>query len=155
MLDRARKAEAEAAALKSQLKSETSTSKRTLREMEAQVQQSTAVSQKCEREYVTLRDAITHLSEGWKHDVGQLKKEMQEREAKVRTEAEDIGRKYKRLLEQSEKEREAYASVKKILEEERRLQQDLKDFFGSQLDELHGSLQRSEQDSSSAAKMAQ
>ncbi|KAL5513312.1 hypothetical protein ACEPAH_3710 [Sanghuangporus vaninii] len=155
VLDRARKAETESAALKTQLKSEISTSKRALREMEAQVHHSTAISQKCEREYVTLRDSITHLSEGWKRDVDRLKKEMRERETKLRKEAEDVGRKYRKLLEQSEKEREAFSSVQQILTEERRLQREFEDIFRLQLDELRGSLQRSEQDSSSAAKTAQ
>ena len=66
--------------MKAQLKSDTSSYKRSVREMETQVQQSTAVSTKCEREYLTLRDSIKHLSEGWKTDVDKLKKEMNERE---------------------------------------------------------------------------
>ena len=98
VLERARKAEAEAAALKTQLKSETSTSKKSIREMEAQVAQCTAVSQKSEREYITLRDAIKHLGDGWKQDVERLKREMHERETKWKKEAEDVGFKYRRLL---------------------------------------------------------
>ena len=122
--------------------------------MEAQLSQSTATSQKCEREYITLRDAVKHLSEGWRLDVERLKKEMNEREAKLRKETEEISEKYRKLLEQVDKERESQGSVKAILAEERRIQKEWEETFGKQLNDLRGSLQRSEQDSSTAEKTA-
>ena len=86
--------------------------------MEAQVAQCTAVSQKSEREYITLRDAIKHLGDGWKQDVERLKREMHERETKWKKEAEDVGFKYRRLLSQVEKERALQTSVKELKAEE-------------------------------------
>ncbi|KAH8108321.1 hypothetical protein DFH11DRAFT_1634401 [Phellopilus nigrolimitatus] len=155
VLDRARKAEAEATALKTQLKSETTVSKKAVREMEAQVHQSSAVSQKSEREYITLRDAIKHLSEGWKQDVDKLKREMQEREAKLRKEAEDVGGKYRRLLEQAEKERKARSTVEELRAGEMGLQGEWERLLRAQIDELRISVQRSEQESTRAGKTAQ
>ncbi|TFL04620.1 hypothetical protein BDV98DRAFT_562559 [Pterulicium gracile] len=80
LLDRARKAEGEAAALKAQLKSETTSSKKSLKEMEGALSESTALSQKSEREYLTLRDSIRGMTEGWKADVGALREELKLRE---------------------------------------------------------------------------
>lgn len=155
VLERARKAEAEAAALKSQLKSESTGSKRALREMEAQVQQSTTVSQKCEREYITLRDAIKHLSEGWKNDVERLKKEMQEKEGKLRKQAEETGEKHRKFMEQVKKERECHSLVESIRIEEKLVQKEWEESLRAQIDELRESLRRSEHDSSMAGKTAQ
>lgn len=155
VLERARKAESEASSLKSQLKSESTSSKRTIREMEAQLLQSTALSQKSEREYITLRDALKQLSESWKLDLERIKKEMKEREEKVRKEEEEMGEKYRKLVEEVEEERKKHDRVKSILEEERRIQREWEEGFKAQLDEFHGSVLRSETDSATAKKMAQ
>ncbi|EIW75081.1 hypothetical protein CONPUDRAFT_132015 [Coniophora puteana RWD-64-598 SS2] len=98
VLERARKAEAEAASMKSQLKTETSASKKSLREMEASLAESTALSQKSEREYVTLRDSIKSMAEGWKVDTERLREEMRRREDMLKKEAEMMGQKYQRLV---------------------------------------------------------
>ncbi len=79
LLERARKAEAEASSLKAQLKSETSTSKKTLRGMESSLAEATALSQKSEREYITLRDSIKGLVESFKTDAERLREEMRKR----------------------------------------------------------------------------
>ncbi|KAF8872789.1 hypothetical protein CPB85DRAFT_1349380 [Mucidula mucida] len=100
VLERARKAESEASQLKSQLKNETSTSKKTLREMESALTESTALSQKSEREYITLRDSIKGLVEGWKTDTEKLREEMRKREERLKTEAEVTSKKYRQLLEE-------------------------------------------------------
>ena len=63
MLERARKAEAEVISLKSQLKNETTTSKKTIRDMESSLTECTARTQKAEREYAVLRDSIKGLVE--------------------------------------------------------------------------------------------
>jgi len=97
VLERARKAEAEAASLKQHLKQETSTSKKTIREMETQLAESTALSKKSEREYITLRDSIKSMSDTWKLDVESLKSEMRKKEDKWRREVDGVGKKYKDL----------------------------------------------------------
>ena len=154
-MERARKAEADASSLKTQLKSETTTSKRTIREMEAQVHQSTITSQKAEREYVTLRDSIKHLSEGWKQDVERLKREMRERETKLRKEAEEAGVKYQRLLDQVEKKEVSRKSAEELRSEEKEVHEKWEGELKGQIGDLKRSLARSEEDSSVARKTAE
>lgn len=99
MLERARKAETEAAQLKNELKSETSTSKKKMREMESALTESTALSTKCEREYTTLRDSIKGLVEGFKRDIDTLKVDMKKKEDKLKSESESMAAKYRKLLD--------------------------------------------------------
>jgi hypothetical protein len=80
VLERARKAESEAAELRAQLKSEGSNQKKALREMELSLAESTALSSKSQREYVTLKDSIKGLEEGWQADVEAVRAEMKKRE---------------------------------------------------------------------------
>ncbi|KAF7968697.1 hypothetical protein HWV62_29648 [Athelia sp. TMB] len=100
VLERARKAEAEAAALKAQLKTETTASKKSIREMENALAESTALSQKSEREYITLRDSLKKMAEDWKADAERLRAEMTKREKRLQDEAEGMGKKYRLLVEE-------------------------------------------------------
>lgn len=102
LLERARKAEAEASSLKAQLKSETSTSKKALRGMESSLAEATALSQKSEREYITLRDSIKGLVESFKTDTERLREEMRKREDRMKKDTEAISVKYQALLEEVE-----------------------------------------------------
>jgi vancomycin resistance protein YoaR len=153
-LERARKAEAEAATLKAQLKSDTQSNKKTIREMEAQVAQSTAVSQKSEREYITLRDSLKQLSEGWKTDMEKLRIEMRRREEKWRGEAVEAGVKYKKLLEEVEKERAEKESLAEIRKEMEHVQKKWETGFLARLEELEGGIGRSERETEAAGKIA-
>jgi hypothetical protein len=98
VLERARKAETEAASLKTQLKAETTNNKKSIRDMEQALSESTALSQKSEREYITLRDSLKSMTESWKVDAEKLREEMTKREEKLKAEAENMGRKYKKLV---------------------------------------------------------
>lgn len=100
VLERARKAEAEATSLKAQLKSETTSSKKSIREMEHALSESTALSQKSEREYIILRDSLKKMAEDWKGDAEKLREEMTRREEKLRAEAESMGKKYRMLVDE-------------------------------------------------------
>ena len=62
--------------------------------MEVNLAESTALSVKSEREYITLRDSMKHMVEGWKADVERLKEEMAKKERDWRKEAEQLGKKY-------------------------------------------------------------
>lgn len=136
VLDRARKAEAEAATLKSQLKTETTTSKRSLREMEAALAESTALSQKSEREYITLRDSIKGMTESWKHETDRLRDEMRKREEKVKKEAETIGKKYKQLAEDAKAAQLTQVKVKDLQTEDSRLRKEIEDEFRQEITRL-------------------
>ncbi|KAG1739357.1 hypothetical protein EDD22DRAFT_922411 [Suillus occidentalis] len=107
VLERARKAEAEAATLKSQLKTETATSKK-----------------KAEREYITLRDSIKSMTESWKHDTDRLRDEMRKREDKLKKEAESIGKKYKLLADEMKEAQHQQASVKDLKNEDQKIRKE-------------------------------
>lgn len=105
VLERARKAESEAQSYKIQLKQETTSAKKSLREMETHLAESTALSTKSEREYITLRESLKHLTEGWKADLSRIKEDTQRREKTLRSEAEKMGKKYEELVKVAEEER--------------------------------------------------
>lgn len=123
LLERARKAEAEAAALKSDYKSETSTSKRRIRELESQLTESSTLSKKSENEYIVLRESIKGLVDGFKYDINRLKDEMRKREEKLKGEVDGVGAKYKKLLEEQRKVQKEREDLKKLLEEDRGLRE--------------------------------
>ncbi len=98
VLERARRAESEASNLKAQLKNETTTSKKTMRDMEIALAEATALSQKSEREYLTLKDAVKGLQDGWRADVGRLQEEIKVKETVWRKEIEQVNLKYKTYI---------------------------------------------------------
>lgn len=80
LLERARKAEAEAADLKAQVKADSTNQKKLMKQMETTMVESTAVSEKAQSEYITLKDSVKGLRDGWQADVDFLRTEMKKRE---------------------------------------------------------------------------
>ncbi|KAJ7491986.1 hypothetical protein FB451DRAFT_1077782 [Mycena latifolia] len=154
VLERARKAEAEAATLKAQLKSETTTSKKTIREMESTLAESTALSQKSEREYLTLRDSMKGLVEGWKSDTDRLREEMTRREEKWRAEAESVGKKYRLLLEEIQTAGEGRAEIKRAREEEQAASRELEKAWQEEIARLKAEVDKSNKESEETADTA-
>ncbi|KAJ7105488.1 hypothetical protein C8R43DRAFT_1046547 [Mycena crocata] len=154
VLDRARKAEAEATTLKTSLKSETSTSKKTIRDMETALAESTALSQKSEREYITLRDSIKGLVDGFKTDTERLRNEMTKREDKWRTEAESVGKKYRLLLEEIKGAGEGRAEIQQAREAELKASRELEKEWQEEIARLKGEVDRSNKDSEEAGDTA-
>jgi len=155
VLERARKAEAEVANLKTQLKAETTQSKKSLREMEAHVSQANAISQKSEREVVTLRESMKHLSVGWRQELDSLKSDMTKREERCRKECEEVGQKYRGLVEQVKKERSDYAAVKVLRGELERVVKEWESSMTAQLAEVKQGVSNSQAESEAAGKVAQ
>ncbi|KAJ6488066.1 hypothetical protein DFH09DRAFT_1209896 [Mycena vulgaris] len=154
VLERARKAEAEATTLRTQLKSETSTSKKTIREMETALTESTALSQKSEREYITLRDSLKGLVEGWKSDTDRLREEMTKREEKWRGEAESVGKKYRLLLEEIQASGEGRAEIKRAREEEQAASRELEKAWQEEIERLKAEVDKSSKESEEAGDTA-
>ncbi|OCH85784.1 hypothetical protein OBBRIDRAFT_797812 [Obba rivulosa] len=157
VLERARKAEAEVIALKSQLKLETTNSKKSIRDMESTLTETTAKSQKAEREYMVLRDSLKGLVESFQADQAKLREEMSRREAKVRDEAHEIGRRYKRLVEEVQKEREAGAAgeVRRLKEENERIQREMEESFRRDITALRTQMDKTTKDNEDAWRTAQ
>ena len=154
MLERARKAEGEAAALKAQLKTETTTSKKTIREMEAALSESTALSQKSEREYITLRDGMKGMAETWKQDTDRLREEMRRREEKLRAEGERLGKMYKDLVEKVKSSNEGRELVKSFKEEDRRRTEEVESLWTKQIETLKLEVEKQEKTTEAANKTA-
>ena len=158
VLERARKAEAEVVTLKSQLKSETSTSKKSLREMETALSESTARSQKSEREYITLRDSLKGLVESFKADHDRLREEMRKREERMRKEAEEVSKKYLKLVEEIKRDRAAggggLGEVVKLREDSERMRSEIEDRLKAEVALLRSEVERSALDNESAVKTA-
>lgn len=154
VLERARKAEAEATTLKSQLKTETATSKKALREMETALAESTALSQKCEREYITLRDSIKSMTESWKHDTDRLRDEMRKREERLKREAESAGKKYAQLVEEVKAAHEQQITVKDLREESSKIRQEVEDEFREEIKKLRGQVELHSRQSDEATDTA-
>jgi len=156
VLDRARKAEAEVVSLKAQLKTETATSKKSIREMEASLAESQARSQKSEREYLTLRDSMKGLVDGFKRDTDALREEMRKREEKVQKDADEMAKKYAKLVEEVKKEREQGASgeVKKLLAEQANIRKELEDGLKQEVERMKVEVERSTQEGEQTSKTA-
>ncbi|KAG6908890.1 hypothetical protein DXG01_002868 [Tephrocybe rancida] len=154
VLERARKAEAEAASLKNQLKAETSTAKKSVQDMKAALTESTALSQKSEREYITLRDSIRGLVESWKADTERLREEMQKREDKIRAEAEAVGKKYKKLLEEVQAAAGSRTEIKKYQDLDKKVASEVEQAWHDEIARLKTEVEKSSQESEAASATA-
>lgn len=155
VLERARKAETEAVALKAQLKAETTSSKKSLREMETALAESTALSSKSEREYITLRDTLKGMKTAWRADVDSLREEMQKREERWRNEAEVAGKKYAKLLEESKLRKADVATVQQLREEDTRIRHEVEEEFREEIRSLKERVGCSSEASERAEKTAE
>ena len=155
MLERARKAEAETVTLRAQLKAETTTSKKSLRDMEAALTESTALSSKSEREYITLRDTLKGMKATWRNDVESLREDMRKREERLRCEAETAGKKYAKLLEESKARKADAQNVEQLREQDTRIRREVEEEFREHILALKKEVQSSSQASQKAEKTAQ
>jgi len=145
VLERARKAEAEAATLKAQLRTDTSASKKAIREMETALAESTALSQKSEREYLTLRDSLKSMTESWKADNSSLRSEMTKREEKLRAETETLGKKYNKLLQDLKEKRLLEATIKNLKAEDKQKDNEITAHWKDELEALKKEVEDSDQ----------
>jgi hypothetical protein len=155
VLERARKAEAETVALKAQLKTETTIAKKSLREMETQLAESTALSSKSEREYITLRDTLKGMKAAWRADVDGLREDMRKREERLRCEAETAGKKYARLLEEIKARKSDVQNVEQLREQDARIRREVEEEFREQICALKTEVQGSSEASLKAEKTAE
>ncbi|KAF5379359.1 hypothetical protein D9757_007676 [Collybiopsis confluens] len=154
VLERARKAESEATQLRTQLKSETSQSKKSLRDMEHQVAESTALSQKSEREYLVLRDSLKHLTDSWKHDTDRLRDEIKKREEKWKAEAEVMGKKYRKLVEEVQASRKCDDGIRVLREEERKTDTDVEEMWTREIQKMRKAVEKSGKEGEDVAETA-
>lgn len=155
VLERARKAEAEAATMKQQLKTETSSTKKALRDMESALAESTALSSKSEREYITLRDSVKGLTEGWKRDIDRLREEMSKREVRWKADEEKLGKKYKKLVEEVKNAEAKRKEIESLKVEEKEKDSEVEAYWSSQVEKMKAELEESNKKSAAAVKTAE
>ena len=154
-MERARKAEAEATALKSQFKTESVTTKKSLREMETALAESTALSSKSEREYVTLRDSLRDMKASWRADMDTLREEMRKREERWRKDEEELGTKYRRLLEEVQEQRQSRETIKDLKERSEKIHAGVEEGFREEIANLRAEIETSSRAHEKAAKTAE
>jgi hypothetical protein len=125
--------------------------------MESALAESTALSQKSEREYVTLRDSIKGLAESWKSDMERLRAEMTKREERWKGEAESVGKKYRLLVEEIQAAGEGRAEIKRVREEDavasRALEKGWEDEIAHMKEEVEKSAKESEEAGNTARRV--
>lgn len=122
--------------------------------MEVALNESTALSQKCEREYITLRDSIKGLVESFKKDSDRLRDEMRRREEALRGEAESAGKKYKLLVEKIKSAEGERIDVKKLFEEEKRLNKEVEQAWLEDIQRLKAEIEKSDKETEEATSTA-
>jgi hypothetical protein len=103
---------------KAQLKTETTTSKKSLREMETALADLSKLSSKYEREYITLCDSLKGMKSAWRADVDGPRENMRKQEQRWRSEAETTGKKYAKLLEECKARKSDLQSMEQLREED-------------------------------------
>jgi hypothetical protein len=132
--------------------------------MELTLAESTALSAKSEREYITLRDSIKHMTEGWKLDMAKLREEMNKKEKEWKDEAEAVGKNYQNLCKLVEEDRcvvfilicllrviHTLSRVRRIeaeamKEEANKLDKEFANAFREQLDSFASAIEKSSDD---------
>lgn len=122
--------------------------------MEASLAESTALSQKSEREYITLRDSIKGMVETWKQDTDRLHQEMKRREDKLVAEAQRAGKMYKDLVEQIKKKNESQVLVSKLKEENDEHTKEVEAYWTKQIEVMKEEIERQTRNSEEANKTA-
>jgi hypothetical protein len=123
--------------------------------MEATLAESTALSSKSEREYITLRDSLKGMKNAWRADVDSLREDMRKREERWRGEVETTAKKYAKLLEESKARKADVVNVEQLREEDARIRRGLEEDFREQIDMLKERVQGSSQASEKAEKTAE
>ena len=123
--------------------------------MEAALAESTALSSKSEREYITLRDTLKGMKTAWRADVDTLREDMHKREERWRNEAEGAGKKYAKLLEESKLRKADVVSVQQLREEDTRIRHEAEEEFREEIRTLKERVRGSSEASERAEKTAE
>jgi Mg2+ and Co2+ transporter CorA len=117
--------------------------------------ESTALSSKSEREYLTLRDSMKGMVESWKRDTDRLRDEINKREAKHKAEAEKIGKDYKQLMQEMKKAEKGKEDLKKLKEENEVKNVEVEKMWTDEIAKMRLDLEKSHEESEKAVKTAQ
>jgi hypothetical protein len=122
--------------------------------MKTALSESSALSQKSEREYLTLRDSIKGLVESWKSDTERLREEMRQREEKWKAEAESVGKKYNALLEEIKSAEVMREDLKVLQEEDKNAAKGVERAWHDDISKLKEEVERSSKETDDAKNIA-
>jgi hypothetical protein len=111
--------------------------------MESGLAEATAIAQRREREYVTLRDSLKGLTDSFKSDHAALRDEMRKREERLRKEAEETGKKYRKLLEETKEAERAREKVRALKEEKANILEQLEEGWRKEIADLKAEVEES------------
>lgn len=154
LLERARKAESEVITLRAQLKSDSTLTKKNLREMEATVAEQRSRTQKSEREYTVLKDGIEGMKRSWKSDMDTLREELNRRDEKARTEAAAVAKKYRKMADDLKATQPGGESIKKMKAEDEKIRKEIEDGFRDQVNTLKEEMAKQAKENSEAVATA-
>jgi len=123
--------------------------------METALAESTALSSKSEREYITLRDSLKGMKSAWRADVDGIREDLRKREERWRNEAETMGKKYAKLLEENKARKSDLQSVGQLREEDARIRREVEEEFREEMRALKDRVQSSSAGSEKAEKTAE
>lgn len=154
LLERARKAEAEAADLKAQVKADSTSQKKLMKQMETTMAESTAVSEKAQQEYLILKDSVKGLRDGWQSDVDSLRTEMKRREDEWKKEIDEVNLKYRGLVKLTQAAQAERAKMEALKAEQRSLDSKFEEAFKDELRSLAEAVASSSKSSDAATVTA-
>jgi hypothetical protein len=123
--------------------------------METALAESTALSSKSEREYITLRESLKGMKSAWRADVDGIREDMRKREERWRSEAETTGKKYTKLLEESKARKSDLKSVEQLRDEDARIRREVEEEFREEIRALKEQVQSSSATSEKTEKTAE
>ena len=118
--------------------------------METALAESTALSSKSEREYITLRDSIKSMTESWKTDTDRLREEIKRREEKWKVEEQSMGKKYRLLVEEVQAAETARLQSVDLREENTRIGKELEEAWAEEISAMRSAMEKSNKDSEEA-----
>ena len=123
--------------------------------MEAALAESTALSSKSEREYITLRESLKGMKSAWRADVDSIREDLRKREERWRSEAETMGKKYAKLLEENKARKSNMKSVEQLREQDARIRCEVEEEFREEIRVLKERVQSSSAASEKTDKTAE
>ncbi|KAG9047537.1 hypothetical protein FS837_002061 [Tulasnella sp. UAMH 9824] len=151
VLERARKAEAEVQTLKTQLKTEAANAKKSV----STVTEAVAQSQKAQREYTTLRDSVTGMTEGWKKEVKDLQDQMRKRDEAWREEVKEVTVKYNSLVKLVKATSAERSKAEALKLEGSALDKKFEEAMRAEIKKMSAEVTRATEDSERATQQAQ
>jgi len=122
--------------------------------MEAKLAESTASSQRSEREYITLKESIQGMGEQWTKELDALKTDFKAREDEWKKQVEDSGLKYRTLTKLVQATQAERARIESLKAEKLKIDTEFEKSFREELSSLSEAIKESHLGSQESTKVA-